>query len=228
MHKQRIEKTIPYHYATHRNKEEKKTAKQLFMEKHDDLLKNACQWMKGTAESCSTVAVLVATVVFAAAYTVPGGTNESGLPIFLHHPIFLVFTVMDVVSLASSLTSMVMFLSILTSPCEIWDFRKSLPRKLTAGFSFLFFSMATTMVSFGATILINIKLEKHRWTSTLTYFAAFFPVCIFAVMQYPLFLSMKGRVLKILKRLKKISPRFFQNILTKRKIKWKFSNSHDG
>ena len=119
MHKQRIEKRIPYHYKMHNNKENKTTAKQLFMEKHRELHKHACKWIKETAQSCSAVAVLVATVVFAAAYTVPGGTNESGLPIFLHHPIFLVFTVMDVVSLASSLALMVMFLSILTSPCEM-------------------------------------------------------------------------------------------------------------
>ncbi|KAL1288997.1 ankyrin repeat-containing protein ITN1-like isoform X2 [Arachis ipaensis] len=219
---ERIEKRLPYHYTIHYNKEDNKTAKQLFQEKHNDLLREARNWIKETAQSCSAVAVLVATVVFAAAYTVPGGTDDNGLPRFLHHPIFLVFTIMDVVSLASSLASVVMFLSILTSPCEMWDFRSSLPRKLMAGFAFLFFSMATTMMSFSATVLINIKLEKNKWTSTLTYSAAFFPVSIFAMMQFPLYVAMRGCLRSTLKRLKKITPRYIRNLLkrSKRKKIW--------
>ena len=98
------------------------------MEKHEPLFKDARQWIKETSQSCSAVAVLVATVVFAAAYTIPGGANDNGFPIFLDNPIFIVFTVMYVVALVSSLASVVMFLSILTSPCEMWDFRKSLPQ----------------------------------------------------------------------------------------------------
>lgn len=159
------------------------------------------------------MAVLVATVVFAAAYTVPGGTDEYGVPRLLYHPIFIVFTVMDVVALASSLASVVMYLSILTSPCEMWDFRRSLPRKLMAGFALLFFSMATTMLVFSATILVNIKLEKNRWTSSLTYAAAFFPVSIFAMMQFPLYVAMKGCVISLLGKLKKIAPRFFLKLI---------------
>ncbi|KAJ1402202.1 PGG domain [Sesbania bispinosa] len=213
---QRIEKRLPYHYIIHNNKNNQ-TARELFEEKHEQLLKDAREWIKETAQSCSAVAVLVATVVFAAAYTVPGGTDDHGIPRFLHHPIFLVFTVMDVVALASSLASVVMFLSILTSPCEMWDFRRSLPRKLMAGFALLFFSMATTMLSFSATVLINIKLEKNKWTSSVTYTAAFFPVSIFAMMQFPLYVAVKGCVRSLLRRLKKIIPRFFLNLIKRRK-----------
>ncbi|KAK7245568.1 hypothetical protein RIF29_40415 [Crotalaria pallida] len=218
---ERIEKRLPYHYTIHYNKDNK-TAKQLFVEKHEGLLLEARNWIKETAQSCSAVAVLVATVVFAAAYTVPGGTDENGLPKFLHDPIFLVFTIMDVVALACSLASVVMFLSILTSPCEMWDFRKSLPRKLMAGFAFLFFSMATTMLSFSATVLINIKLEKNKWTSSLTYAAAFFPVSIFALMQFPLYVAMKGCIRSLLKILKKIIPRYFLHLFKRRKRLWDF------
>ncbi|KAK7306475.1 hypothetical protein VNO77_44418 [Canavalia gladiata] len=217
----RIEKRLPYHYTIHKN-HNNKTAKQLFMENHGDLLKDAREWIKETAQSCSAVAVLVATVVFAAAYTVPGGTDDYGLPRFLHHPIFLVFTVMDIVALASSLGSVVMFLSILTSPCEMWDFRKSLPRKLMAGFALLFFSMATTMLAFSATVLINIKLEKNKWTSSLTYSAAFFPVCIFALGQFPLYVAIKGCVRNVLRRTKKLIPRFLLKLVkrSRRKKLW--------
>ena len=221
MHKQRIEKRLPYHYTMHCNKENK-TAKQLFMEKHEGLLMEARNWIKGTAQACSAVSVLVATVVYAAAYTVPGGTDDNGLPRFLHHRTFMVFTVMDVSSVTTSLASVVMFLSILTSPCEMWDFRSSLPRKLMAGFALLFFSLATTMLSLHVTVLINIKLEKNEWTSILAYSAALFPFSIFAVMQFPLYVAMKGCLRSILKGLKKITPRYFLEFLkrSKRKKMW--------
>ncbi|KAK7412490.1 hypothetical protein VNO78_03954 [Psophocarpus tetragonolobus] len=217
----RIEKRLPYHYTIHKN-QYNKTAKQLFVEKHETLLNDARQWIKETAQSCSAVAVLVATVVFAAAYTVPGGTDDYGFPRFLHHPIFVVFTIMDIVALVSSLGSVIMFLSILTSPCEMWDFRKSLPRKLMTGFALLFFSMATTMLSFSATILINIKLESNKWTSSLTYAATFFPVCIFALVQFPLYIAMKGCVKSFVRNLKKIIPHFLLKLAKKgrRKKLW--------
>ncbi|WJX26843.1 hypothetical protein P8452_15716 [Trifolium repens] len=213
---ERIEKRLPYHYIVHKNNNDK-TARELFEEKHEQLLKDAREWIKETAQSCSAVAVLVATVVFAAAYTVPGGTDDFGFPRLLHHPIFVVFTVMDVVALASSLASVVMFLSILTSPCELWDFRRSLPRKLMAGFAFLFFSMATTVLVFSATILVNIKLDNSKWTSSLTYCAAFFPVSIFAMMQFPLYVAMKRCVVTVFRKLKKIVPRFLLNLIERSK-----------
>ncbi|XP_057432940.1 uncharacterized protein LOC130725763 [Lotus japonicus] len=202
----RIEKRLPYHYTIHKN-ESRQTAQELFDKKHEQLLKDARAWIKETAQSCSAVAVLIATVVFAAAYTVPGGTDNNGIPRFLQHSIFQVFLVMDIVALVSSLASVVMFLSILISPCEMWDFQKSLPRKLMAGFALLFFSMATTMLSFSATVLINIKLEKNNWTSVMTYCAAFLPISIFAMMQFPLYVAINQCVKNIFGRLKKITPR---------------------
>ncbi|KAK9217387.1 hypothetical protein WN943_006014 [Citrus x changshan-huyou] len=39
--------------------------------------------MKDTSNPCMVVTALIATIMFAAAYTVPGGNNESGIPIFL-------------------------------------------------------------------------------------------------------------------------------------------------
>jgi hypothetical protein len=131
-----VQKVIPSHYVTLRNKEGK-TAKELFEESHKDQLTNAQKWIKETTQSCSTVAALVATVVFAAAYTVPGGSDKNGKPNFINSPYFLVFTVSDVLSLASSLTSLVVFLSLLTSPFELQEFHFSLPRKLLVGFTFL-------------------------------------------------------------------------------------------
>ncbi|KAG5235265.1 ankyrin repeat-containing protein [Salix suchowensis] len=203
---EQVREVIPSHYATLPNGEGK-TAGDLFKERHKDQLENARTWIKETTQSCSTVAALVATVVFAAAYTVPGGSDDSGKPNFIDSPYFLVFTVSDVLSLASSLTSLVVFLSLLTSPFELQDFRVSLPRKLLVGFTFLFFAVITTMLSFGATILILIQSEK-KLTTLLLSIAAFLPVLVFAIMQFRLYVSFMGSTYNIRKITGKALPSF--------------------
>ncbi|XP_011014996.1 PREDICTED: ankyrin repeat-containing protein At3g12360-like isoform X2 [Populus euphratica] len=203
---EQVQKVIPSHYVTLRN-DEGKTAEELFKESHQDQLKNAQKWIKETTQSCSTVAALVATVVFAAAYTVPGGSDKNGTPNFINSPYFVVFTISDVVSLASSLTSLVVFLSLLTSPFEQQEFHISLPRKLVAGFTFLFFAVITTMLSFGATILILIQSEK-KLTTLLLSIAAFLPVLVFAIMQFRLYISFMGSTFNILKKTRKARTPF--------------------
>ncbi|KAI9194264.1 hypothetical protein LWI28_004592 [Acer negundo] len=47
------------------------TPQQLFAKEHKDLQRSGAQWMDSTANACSLVATLIATVVFAAAFTVP-------------------------------------------------------------------------------------------------------------------------------------------------------------
>lgn len=205
---QRVKKIIPSHYEMHRSHVEEETAHEFFESTHKELLKEAKKWLKRTSESCSTVAVLIATVAFAAAYTVPGGSDQStGVPVLLYDYFFLIFTVMDVLSLASSLTSVVMFLSILTSPFEFQNFRYSLPRKLTLGFTFLFFSVAVTMLAFAATIVLIVHL-KRRLTRTLIYTAAFLPVSIFAILQFPLYVASLSAVNFTLKLIRKVLPNF--------------------
>ncbi|KAI4353987.1 hypothetical protein L6164_002901 [Bauhinia variegata] len=205
----RVHEMLPPYLVIHCN-DDNLTAEDLFDKQHDTMLNDAQEWMKDTAQSCSTVAVLVATVVFAAAYTIPGGTDERGLPIFLSSPVFLFFTIMDVVALASSLASVVMFLSILTSPFEMQDFRKALPRKLSVGFALLFFSLITTMLAFSATMLLTIRLQKDKWTSTLVYSAAFFPVAVFGLFQFPFMVAAKSVWMETKKTLAKVLPNTFK------------------
>ena len=185
------------------------TARELFEIEHADMLKDAQDWIKGTAESCSTVAVLVATVVFAAAYTIPGGTDDNGIPKFLNSPLFLFFTITDIVALVLSLVSVMMFLSILTSPFEMNNFHRSLPQKLTLGFTLLFFSLAATMLAFGSTILLTFRLEKEKWTSSLLYSVTFFPVTLLGLTQFPIYIAVSYRLKRLRKTLKKFVPRRF-------------------
>ncbi|GLT50509.1 hypothetical protein SLA2020_239920 [Shorea laevis] len=175
---------VPADYTINRNKE-KKTAKELFKDQHKDQLKDAQEWVKNTCQSCSAVAFLVATVVFAAAFTAPGGFNDSGRPVFEEKPLYSFFTVMDVAGLSSSLTLVVIFLSVLTSSLDQEDFQSTVPRTLSFGFTFLFFAIANTMLSFTAAIILTVHLKK-AWTTSLTYAAAFLPVSVYAIVQFGL------------------------------------------
>ncbi|XP_044498481.1 uncharacterized protein LOC123220353 isoform X1 [Mangifera indica] len=206
----RVKEITPAHYAMFRSKNGKKTGDELFNLKHNKLLVQAQTWLKGTSQSCSAVSALVATVVFAAAYTVPGGSNEQGYPILLNSTLFLLFTVMDVIALACSLTSVVMFLSILTSSYKYDEFVHELPLKLTIGFTLLFISLAATMIAFAATLLLIVRLEKPHWTTTLIYTSAFFPISIFVLINFPMYAAFENTLLKLYRRLFKIWRVSFQ------------------
>ncbi|TXG46858.1 hypothetical protein EZV62_026152 [Acer yangbiense] len=185
----RVEEIMPSFFTRHRDKKSR-TAKQIFEEKHKVQFNEARKWIKETSQSCSAVAVLIATVVFAAAYTVPGGLSENtGFPILGKHPLFLFFTITDVISLSCSLTAVVTFLSILTSPIELEDFRVSLPTRLTIGFTLLFMSVATTMLAFASTIFLTVRLEKSRHLTMISLVGCtmFFPVSVLALLHFPLF-----------------------------------------
>ena len=111
--------------------------------------------MKSTATSCMLVATLIATVVFAAIFTLPGGpNNETGVPLFLGKKWFLIFVISDAVALFSSTASIIMFLSILTSRYAENDFLVSLPARLMFGLSALFVSIATMVLAYGAAIFM--------------------------------------------------------------------------
>ena len=67
-----------------------KKPRELFTESHKELVKEGEKWMKGTASSCTVVAALIVTIMFAAAITVPGGNKQdSGLPTFLNKKVKL-------------------------------------------------------------------------------------------------------------------------------------------
>ncbi|KAL3581283.1 hypothetical protein D5086_015615, partial [Populus alba] len=139
----------PMHKVVH-NKDNQ-TARELFTSEHKDLLVKGEQWMKEAATSCTVVGALIITIMFTAAFTVPGGNvQQTGYPVFKDEKSFTVFIVADAISLFSSSTSVLMFLGILTSRYAEEDFLKSLPTKLIIGLSMLFFSIAAMMVTFCA------------------------------------------------------------------------------
>lgn len=165
------------------------TARELFTKEHKALAEAGEKWMKDTSNSCMIVSTLIATFVFAAAFTVPGSTNSDGTPNFLWTKSFMVFAVSDALSLFSSITSLLMFLSILTSRFAEEDFLKSLPKKLILGLACLFFAIATMMAAFGATLYIMLS-KRLKWISAPITLFTCFPVAIFVLQQLPLFIGM--------------------------------------
>ncbi|BFG21062.1 hypothetical protein CerSpe_073360 [Prunus speciosa] len=162
---------------------------ELFTRSHKELVKEGERWMKESATSCTVVGALIITIMFAAAFTVPGGNNgETGFPIFLHKNLFMAFIVSDAISLFSSTTSVLMFLGILTSRYAEDDFLKSLPTKMIIGFSTLFISIATMMVAFSSALFIMI--HKQSWIVIPVIFLASVPVTLFIWMQFPLLVEM--------------------------------------
>ncbi|XP_031262159.1 uncharacterized protein LOC116120346 [Pistacia vera] len=172
-----------------RNKSNK-TPRQVFTESHKNLVREGEKWMKETASSCTIVAALIITVVFAAVFTVPGGNDSAkGTPIFLRKPSFIVFVISDAFALFTSTASLLMFLAILTSRYAEEDFLESLPKKLIFGLVTLFFSIASMMVAFGATIYIFLS-HPWKWTIIPISLLGCLPVSLFALLQFPLLVEM--------------------------------------
>ncbi|KAJ4717274.1 Ankyrin repeat [Melia azedarach] len=161
-----------------------KTPREVFTESHKELVKEGEKWMD-TAQSCAIAATLIITVVFAAAFTVPGGNNNEGKPIFLKEKSFLIFATSDALTLFSSITSLLMFLAILTSRYSEEDFLMSLPRKLIIGLITLFFSIVTMIVAFGATIYIVLS-QPWKWVSIPIALLGCVPVTMFALVRFSL------------------------------------------
>ncbi|KAM5585449.1 ankyrin repeat-containing protein [Rosa sericea] len=171
-----------------------KTPQELFTKEHTALMRQGEKWMKDTATSCMLVATIIATVVFSAAFSIPGGTDDhTGKPNLLKRKAFLDFTIADEVALFSSSTAMLMFLFILTSRYAENDFRKSLPLKLMVGLTCLFISIASMMMAFSTAFYLSCQYES-RWVSNFTFLFAFVPVALFAFMQFPLVSDMSSSI----------------------------------
>ena len=214
MYVQRVKSVTKAHFIDHRNNL-KQTAECLFASTYKDLRHDAKAWFKRTAEGCSIVAVLISTVAFAAAYnnTIPGGSedrisgskNQTDITDLRHQRLFVVFTAADVLSIACALTSVVILLSILTSPYRLDDFRHKLPNKVMLGVTFLFLSVCMMMIAFAATIVLVIR-SKESWTKAVLYSLALLPVGIFAVSYLPLYVSLAKNYKYLFKKIAQASP----------------------
>ncbi|KAJ1695547.1 hypothetical protein LUZ63_012245 [Rhynchospora breviuscula] len=112
----------------------------------------------------SLVAALLATITFAAAFTLPGGfssdPSDAGVPIFARKAAFQSFLISDTIAMCSSLT--VVFLCILAT-WEDLDYLLHY-RKITK--ALMWSAYATTTVAFG-TGLFTVMAPKSLWIAVL-------------------------------------------------------------
>ncbi|PWA89817.1 ankyrin repeat-containing domain, PGG domain protein [Artemisia annua] len=181
-----VKKMIPPSLREKKNKDEL-TPHDIFTQEHKELVTQGEKWTKETANKCMVVAALIATIVFAAAFTVPGGYNQrNGMPMFYSKATFVVFVVADAISLFASSGSILIFLSILTSRYAERDFLETIPKKLMAGLATLFISIATMTLAFGVSFFI-LYHNGFLWIPILIGVFAVLPVILYVFLQYGLF-----------------------------------------
>ncbi|CAI9113249.1 OLC1v1013822C1 [Oldenlandia corymbosa var. corymbosa] len=169
-----------------------KTPEDVFTETHRMLLKSAGEWLTNTSEACSVVGALVATVAFSTSTTFPGGftqdNDDMGTPTFKGELAFHVFAISSLAAVSFSVTSVVMFLAILSSRYQEKDFGARLPKKLLLGLTSLFLSITSMLISFcaGHFFLLRDKLKDKPALIALVYALACFPP-IFAIVQFPIY-----------------------------------------
>ncbi|KAJ9550874.1 hypothetical protein OSB04_014919 [Centaurea solstitialis] len=168
------------------------TPEMVFTREHEDLVKEGEKWMKATAESSSITVALIITIVFAAAITVPGGSNqETGIPLFSKEIAFTIFAVSDAFSLFASLAALLVFLSILSTRFAEQDFLVRLPRRLMIGLFLLFISTTAMLVAFCA-ILFLVFCDQRAWMVAPISGLVCMPIIVIATLQLPLVVELFG------------------------------------
>ncbi|XP_058759388.1 uncharacterized protein LOC131632667 [Vicia villosa] len=163
------------------------TAQELFSKEHEKLRGNGEQWMKKTSESCMVISSVIATGLFAAATSLPRGTNDNtGKQNYLSKSSFLVFAISNALALISSSTAILIFLSILVSRFREYDFYKSLPLKLIFGLITLFISIASMMVEFSSAFFI-IYYHGSKWVPSSIAILSSLPILLYILLHFSLF-----------------------------------------
>ncbi|XP_059625908.1 uncharacterized protein LOC132268979 [Cornus florida] len=184
-----VKESMPLHFFARHNKKSE-TPRDVFTKSHGKLLKEGGEWLTSTSESCSLVAALIATVAFATSTTVPGGVMEGkGTPTLERETPFSIFAISSLIALCFSVTSMIMFLAILTSRYQERDFGIGLPRKLLVGLTSLFIAITAMLISFCAGHFFVLR-DKLKYAAFPVYLVTCLPVTFFAAAQFPLYIDL--------------------------------------
>lgn len=207
---QAVESIVPPMYKEAKNADGIKPH-ELFSKSHEQLVKDGRQWAKDTASSFTIVGTLIITIMFAAAFTVPGGNNENnGSPIFLGKNAFSLFIIADALSLIASSSSVLMFIGILTSRYAEKDFLTSLPIKLLFGLFTIFLSVVFMMCTFCAALALILKGYRRIVIAAIAFatipilvlmfslLRLFFEVCISSVKSYSFLWKKLGQICSFL------------------------------
>ncbi|CAL9138459.1 unnamed protein product [Musa acuminata var. zebrina] len=150
---------VPKELVYSRNAQEM-TAEEMFTESHQTLLKSCKVQLMETGRMCSG---LVAAVVFASSFSVPGDKDPAtGNPVYFGRAAFTVFSHTYVFGLSCAATSLVLFLSLAMSPYKEQQFRRIIPIE----YFFARSSFGLAMLSFLVAFTCNIYLQLYGWQKT--------------------------------------------------------------
>ena len=177
--------------------------------------------MYDTANFCIIVGVLAVTITFAAAFSVPGGNDQTtGFPLFLRKNLFKVFIISDAVSLFASTTSVLIFTGmILSSRFVKKDFTISLCRQMLSALSFLLLSLVTMVLTFIAALFMMLHAESQNILPAIISSFAVVPILLYVRFLFPLLLSLQCPLLDQSSFTGKVNSLFFSFTLNE-KVKW--------
>ncbi|KAG6498985.1 hypothetical protein ZIOFF_038741 [Zingiber officinale] len=124
---EKVQRMVPQELLYSRN-EERKTAQEVFSENHKQMVKNCKNQLMEMGKTC---AGLVAAVVFASSFSIPGEKDDkTGNPVYMNRLSFKIFSHTYVIGLSCAATSLVLFLSLVISPYKEQQFRRAIPTNL--------------------------------------------------------------------------------------------------
>ncbi|KAJ0715058.1 putative PGG domain-containing protein [Helianthus annuus] len=130
------------------------TPMMVFKNEHEDLRKKGEEWIKKQPIHTQLRLHLLS-------ITVLGGNNgDTGKAIYERRSSFIIFAISDAISLFTSTTSLLLFLSILTTRYAEEDFLHKLPKRLILGLVMLFMSVTTMLIAFSTTLYIMFGQEN--------------------------------------------------------------------
>ncbi|XP_030493058.2 uncharacterized protein LOC115709161 [Cannabis sativa] len=166
-----VENIVQPWLKSKRNKE-KQTPKDLFTKSHTNLAKEAEKWMKENAEISLIVATIIVTVIAQEAFNIYGNNNQVPLILLLSNSI----------AMSSSITSIILFLTILISRFTETELFKPLPCSFIGGIISLFISVTFMMVSFCVTSFTSSRPNSLPY---ITIALQLFPITLFGYLVFP-------------------------------------------
>ncbi|CAD5194416.1 unnamed protein product [Musa acuminata subsp. malaccensis] len=176
-----VENMVPMELTYSRNAQAK-TAKEMFTESHQVMLRSCKRQLMETGRMCSG---LVAAIVFASSFSVPGDKDPAtGNPVCFGRATFKVFSRAYAIGLSCAATSLVLFLSLATSAYKEQKFRRIIPTKYFFARSSFGFAMLSFLVAFTCNIyqqLYGCQKTKSKDLIPFVMELTVFPVICFLV-----------------------------------------------
>ena len=163
---------------------EEETPYVLFKRTHEELRTKGEKWMTDTANYSMVVSTLIGSIM-SSGLIADGLDDGSNL--------YLVFSISSAIALFSSSTSLVFFLSILTSRYSYDDFLVWLPVKLLFGVATLCISIAAMMVAFLTSFwLKNLNRKELPVIFDVIGLFACVPILLYVLLKWHLFVDIAG------------------------------------